>query len=212
MARLTAPRATPHGPRDPALAVARAVTVDGETVGLLTDAGVRATATRAASCLLHAAPGDRLLVTDPGDGAWRILAVLDRAAAPATLSVAGAPETRLDAARLRLEGGESVTVATPDLAVDARRATLRAHAARAIGELLGAAAGTLEIAAERLHSVAQSVLVRAGSHTRSTEGVDTVVAGHLLRRAEGAATLTAEQAIVTARGDVRIDGERINLG
>lgn len=211
MALLTAPTHPPT-PDAPALTLARAVTVDGETVGILTEAGLRATATRAASCLLHAAPGDRVLVTDPGDGAWRILAVLDRAAVAATLSVRDAPETRLDARRLHLAGDESVAVTTPDLAVDAGRATLRAHAAHFVGDLLAAAAGTLEVAAERLRSVADTILVRAGSHTRSTERVDTVVAGHLLRRAEGAATLTAEHAVVTARGDVRIDGERVNLG
>ena len=78
--------------------------------------------------------------------------------------------------------------------------------------LVSAVAGRLEMVADRLRRVAGHEVTSAGDSVRTVRGTDTLRAGHILHDASEVMSLRSHVAIVEARGDVRVNGERITMG
>ena len=173
-------------------------------------------AARAPSCVIQPMAGDRVLLAMAGPGREdlaTIIAILGREeTGPATLSVAGSAALRIASKDLSLEAEERLRLAAPRLDAEAGEARFRVTALHMVGDLLSGFVRSLEWASESIDSVARRIRSHAGQQTRIVEGVDHLKAGTALHRAENAYSLQGGQTVITARGDVRIDGERINLG
>jgi hypothetical protein len=147
-------------------------------------------ARQAASCLLQPAAGDNVLLLEGQSGLF-VLAVLLRkvTAEPsaACLAVPGATALRISQARLELHAEQTIA--------------LRCH-----GEVeLTSARAAISLQGQHLlASVGESVVLTARHLVAQTEHCS-VQASALLR-------LHGGQAMLTARGDMKLDAERVSLG
>ena len=170
------------------------------------------------SCLVRPEPGDTALVAwHEGGGA--IIAILERPDASAmtlALPVAAtvsAPALSLQAAaELGLRAGERVSVGAPELAVTAAESRLAVASVEAHGRDWSLRLNRLSVWADTLHSVARSLLQKLGVSVRVVEGVDQASVGDSLQTVRNTYSLRTQQALLSARQDVRIDGERIHMG
>lgn len=161
-----------------------AVTVD-DGACLLDDGRL---ARRAASCLVLPEPGDRVLAATGRDGVHFILHVLARA--------------NHEEADVGVPGVHRLTIRQPQVAVHARE-DIALRALRNVD--VCAAGGTLALSARNLFATAHDSLVQAARHVVGT-------AEHYLLDVKQLLKLHGRQALITADGDVKVDGERISIG
>lgn len=167
--------------------------------------GAEAVAKRAASCLVEPESGDLVLASLPRGGEGHVLAVLERRE--------GTP------VRLSVEGATSVSVAGPTLALEAEDLQLKGRRTSLVGEEVTLVGRAWKLFMESVETVAQRVTLRAdhrseslGSSTRRVEGVDSTIAENSVHEVKQTLSIQAEHALVTTRGDMRLDGKRINMG
>ena len=173
-------------------------------------------ARRAASCLLTPQPGDTVLLaqTARGTASW-VLAVLERATPDtvAALSVAGACDTQLTSAgSLTLLAGDRLahaaqhyTLLAESAQIDVETVTLRSRFTRWVAD-------AIETTARTIDSVTERYTLRARSSLRVTSEADTLRAGQVDVHAEAGLLLSGEQAIVQARGVVKVNGKQVHVG
>lgn len=200
----------------PMLAEARVnavVTESGHALCLVDGAGWRGAASRATSCLLEPVAGDTVLVSrGPGDRAF-VLAVLEReAAVPATLSVGAGDALELRGEAVEVRGARAIRLGTERFSLDASEGVLRAGTFQLVGSAVSGVVGTLDLVGRKLQSVAEVIQQSAGAYMRVSRTADTVRAEHMTRKAEKVMVLESQQALVSARSDVRIGAERISMG
>lgn len=189
---------------DAEMITARVVEAAGSGACEIEHAGGAGRANRAASCVLRPEAGDLVLcaVTDQG---LYILAVLERAAAtPAVWADAAGGPVALEAPQL--------SVRAEDVELAARRARIRIDDFGFVGRVARSVVDSAESVARRLTWAADTVLGRAHTYVRNTAGSDIASAGQITRRAEGTLTQQSRHGIMTAKGEMRIDAERIDMG
>lgn len=181
---------------------------------------VQFTARRAASCLLEPAAGDSVLAASTADGNWYVLAVLMRGDTAAVVSLPAdcllrssqggltlAAETRL-----ALAGGEQVSITTPALEVHAEQAQASFSVLRATAGLIEATATRVRSVADMFETVAECIRQRAGSVFREVKDLDHLKAGQVYYRAETVLNMRGKHSVLSAEGEVKIDGTRVHLG
>ena len=187
----------------PSLVLARVVGVPERAV-LLEVGGETRAARQAASCLLSPEPGDIVVCSETRLGI-HVLHVLERdAAQSATLSAPGVRRLVLDQ--------PAIDIRTVELDATATRVRARVEQLHLISRLVSAVTGRLEIVADRLRRIAGHEVTSTGDSVRTVRGTDTLRAGHILHDASQVMSLRSHVAIVEARGDVRVNGERITMG
>jgi hypothetical protein len=178
------------------------------------------TARRAASCLLEPAAGDSVLAVQTSQGNWYVLSVLTRGDTPSVVSVPADSVIRSDQgsltlaaqASLALAGGERVSITTTALEVQAEQA-------RASFSMLSMTAGLIEATATRVRNVAElfetfadCIRQRAGSMYREVKDIDHLKAGQVFYKAETVLNMRGKHSVLSAEGEVKIDGTRVHLG
>ena len=187
----------------PSLVLARVVGVPEQAI-LLEIGGAVRTARQAASCLLSPEPDD-IVVCSRSRLGIHVLHVLERDDAhSATLSVPGVH-------RLVLEQ-PAIDIRTVDLDATATRARARVNEIHLFSRLVTAVAGRLEVVADQLKRIAGRELTSTGQSVRTVHGTDTLRAGHIMHAASEVMSLRSHVTIIEARGDVRVNGERITMG
>lgn len=118
----------------------------------------------------------------------------------------GAPPAgvRVDPGRVKLHG-ESLSVA-------ASRADMRVGEGRYTGSSLSATVERAHLALERLETVAGRVIARARDLYQSVQDLHDVRSGRMRVLVDDALDMKGGSTTIQADGDVRIDGEKINLG
>lgn len=170
-----------------------------------TDGGEAVVARQAASCLLAPAIGDRVLVHVGGREAF-ILAVLERESERvAELGVPGAVD-----AVLSVSGRLDIKAAA--LAFAAPRIDLLSRALLQIGENLTSNFRRVSETVVDKVIGARTITMTAQSRTTAVKEVDVLEAGTLVQTVESVATQNSEIALITAKRDVRLDGERVSVG
>lgn len=104
--------------------------------------------------------------------------------------------------------GPTTLTAPGDLALAAPRGRITMTAAQGI-ELR---ADEVRVAASKLELLAKSVFERFTDATRWVKGVFQFRAGRVRTRVDGTYDLAAERIVERAKKDVKIDGEKIDLG
>lgn len=206
---------TPH---QPALENAR-VRGGEDGVWMLECRGQILSARAAVSCLVVPQSGDRVLVSCQGREVF-ILAVLERPdEATVELASRGPMEIRGGRGGLRIHHEDTLEISAGELKQHARQwqvsaveANLTAVDTTVSSTRLVAQASQASLNADSLMTVADSVTQRFKSLMRWVEGVESAQVGDLVQNIRRSLTQRAMHALITARKDVRIDGERINMG
>jgi hypothetical protein len=153
---------------------------------------------KAVSCLVTPEPGDRVLAAEAG-GETYILAVLERAPGR-------------EAAPLRIETEAEIELV-------ARRISLRAGVLDVLTDavtMVGDAFNTLFRRSKRIVGsetvIARSTSLHAGERVSVIAQADVQQAGVLSQTVHGPFAISSQTAVVTARADIRLNGERINVG
>lgn len=191
------------GENAPELVVARVSGVLEKAV-LVEIAGRSHAARQAASCLLGPEAGDVVMCSASRLGI-HVLHVLERSAPErATVSVPGAK-------RLVLEQ-PAIDVRTDELDANAARAHVNVERLHLFSRLVAVVAGGFDLVADRVKRIARLETTSTTDSVRTVRNTDTLRAGHILHDASEVMSLRSEITVVEARGDVRVNGERITMG
>jgi hypothetical protein len=162
-------------------------------------------ALQAASCLLAPIIGDRVLVCQDGGEAF-ILAVLARSEGGiAEISVPYA-----DTVTIKARG--AISMEAPSLQLAAGTLSVMADKIFQVGDVLTRNFRRIVESVGNKSVHAQTLTTQADNRTAVIAQTDMVSAKSLVQTIDGVATQTSEIALVTARRDVRLDGERVSLG
>ena len=191
------------GENAPSLVLARVSGVLEKAV-LVEIAGRSHAARQAASCLLSPQVDDVVMCSASRLGI-HVLHVLERSAPErATVSAPGAK-------RLVLEQ-PAIDVRTDDLDATAARARLKVEQLHLFSRLVAVVAGGFDLVADRVKRIARLETTSTGDSVRTVRNTDTLRAGHILHDASEVMSLRSDVAVIEARGDVRVNGERITVG
>lgn len=176
-------------------------------------------AQRAVSCLVAPRLGDEVFVALLPDRRAFVLAVLERPESGVELTVEGDCTVHASGA-MHLAGREGMSlVSGRDLDVVAGRFSLRALASSLASDTLDLVAQTVSAELDRARVAArvvdgffERVTQRAKRSLRIVEEADQVRADRIDYVAESSMTLNADNAVVTARQLVKVDGSQIQLG
>jgi hypothetical protein len=183
--------------------------------------GVEYRAERAASCLMKPAAGDEVLVALLPDRRAFVLAVLTRPEARgAELSVEGDLRLRAEGGRVELSSSEGISMATPrgismvagSVSVRAVAATLASEAITFVGKAVAGELDRVKLVARTFDSIVDRFTQRAKRAVRIVEESDHLRAERIDYAAEKSVTLHGENALVTAKQLVKVDGGQIHLG
>lgn len=171
-------------------------TCDGVCLVVHSREGETVPARQAVSCLVSPVAGDRVLTTF-ADGQCYVLAVLERAQVDAPVRIETPGDLVLSARRISIKAGVF------DLVAEA--ANLVGHAFNSLFRTSKRVAGTDE-------TIAQSATVSAHERVSIIAGSDVHKAGVFSQTIESAMAQSAHTAVVTAKTDIRLNAERINVG
>jgi hypothetical protein len=163
------------------------------------------------SCLVEPQSGDTVLVSQHGAKAF-ILAVLTREGL-GDLTLAPADplaNMKLSAQSLSFDASASIEMRTPELAITARIGRLVSDSFSLLAKLF-TQLGERHTTVVTDHSVvADRVNVNAGNRVVQVHGVDLETA-HIRTQKAQISTLEATTAIIKAKEDLRLDGERVTM-
>lgn len=178
-------------------------------------------AQRAASCLIEPERGDVVLVVhgQTATDAY-IVAVLSRAEPDkaklvlpggiAMQSDAGALTVR--ARRVSLEASESVAMQAPSVSLSGISGEMRFMRLEAVAQKMRAHFGAVQGLAQSVTTTVGRLVQRVGNSLRQVEKLDETRAGRVRMQVEDRFDLKSRHASVRAVGQVKIDGEKIDLG
>jgi hypothetical protein len=178
-------------------------------------------AERAAGCLLRPVLGDEVLVALLPDRRAYVLTVLTRdGEQPSEIRVKGDLRLSAEGGRVSLSGSEGVAMVTPgDVDMVAGRVTIKAVATAIASEaitVIGKAVVTeldrVKLTARTFDSVLERFTQRAKRAIRMIEETDHLRAERIDYSAEKSLSLHGENAVVTAKELVKVDGGQIHLG
>jgi len=181
-------------------------------------------ALRADSCLIEPDCGDTVLVCKGGamgtNTVSYILAVLVRAeTASATLILPGGVglstergALQVNAARVELNASEALAMHAPTIAMTGLSGDIKFHRLTSSIQELQARLGAVSTIAQSVTSTVGRLVQKARDSFRWTENVDETRAGRMRVQVEERFHLSAKHATLLAEGQVKIDGEKIDLG
>ena len=175
----------------------------------------------AASCLLEPEIGDTVLVSVSACGGISyILAILAKPEhrggslrLPGGAAIAceqGA--LHLDAASIQLAATTRVGIAAPELELSALEGRFRFHHLAQWLNTLETQADAVRLVARSFHSTLERLVQKTRDSFRWTERLDESRAGRMRQSVKGRYHLNAEAASILAKKQVKIDGDKIDLG
>ena len=190
-----------------------------KTAVIETESGI-VKATVAFGCLVAPEAGDKVLASF-SKREWHVLSVLERPTSrntrlefPGDLAI-GTSNGKMElaaASDMKILSGSKAVVVSPetrvstgDLEVSSRKTTARTHS-------LESHVQEARIFAGSVHTVAKSVTQRFETLMRWVDKVQTLNVGNLIQNVRGALASHSRHAVITAKKDVKIDGERIHMG
>lgn len=199
----------------------RVVEAKGQAITVEASSGSYA-AKRAVSCLVAPEPSDLVLLAVTSRGAAYVLAVLERpgGAQATVLTAEGDLEVRLPRGRfvvaaqegLDLVSGKDASLLAGSLKVNAVDAGVVVERLSFIGALVQSEVGRLKVLAESVDSVMTRLYQRVKRSYRVVEEIDQLKAEQIDYEAKKHLALHAKNAVITAEGLVKVDGDQIHVG
>jgi hypothetical protein len=183
--------------------------------------GIVARARRAPSCVLAPEQGDRVLLARTGEGRVYVLAVLERDEDTAQRwSADGDVTIEARGGRVDVTGTTAVGIASPgELSLQAGALSFKSRVAKlatgklaVLGQEVLAEVARSRLVAGAIESVAEVVSQTASRVSRVVTEIEHVRAGTVDIAAEKSLAIHAENAMVTAKALVKMDGEAVQLG
>lgn len=199
--------------------IGRVALAEGKVWMIRTPSGNRQ-AVRAVSCLVEPEVEDRVLLAVNGDSAW-VLAVLERRpGAPLRLEADGDLALRLRSGSFSVAAQDGIQLATAGdaaivskgLTVDATEGSVRVEQLSFLGRFLRGELEKIQLWAGTLDSFLGRLFQKVKRSHRFVAEMDQVRAGQIDYTAEQNARVHAQNAVVTAKQLVKVDGEQIHLG
>jgi hypothetical protein len=179
-----------------------------------------ARALRADSCLIEPESGDTVLVCKGGSQASYVLAVLARATpAQAMLKLPGdvslhtaQGQLRVQAEQLELNGRQRVAVVGGQVEVAGVRGDVCFQQLNTSAQQVNARFGAVSSIAQSITSTVDRLVQKARDSFRWTENLEETRAGRVRFQIKDRFHLKARHTTMLAEGQVKIDGEKIDLG
>ncbi|WP_117190065.1 DUF3540 domain-containing protein [Rhizobium terrae] len=173
--------------------------------GVETEAGESLIARQAASCLLAPVIGDLVLVHSDGTEAFILAVLVRRAEHAAEISVP-------DADHITIKAAAKIDITAPLVSLQADRLELVARRLVQMGESLTTNfRHIVETVVDKMVG-ARTITTRAESRMAVVKDVEMLEAGSLVQNVESVSSQKSEIALITARRDMRLDGERVSVG
>ncbi|WP_432240474.1 DUF3540 domain-containing protein [Herbaspirillum robiniae] len=177
-------------------------------------------AMRADSCLIEPESGDTVLVCNGGSQASYVLAVLARATpAQATLKLPGnvqlhtaQGQLQVQADQLELHGRRRVAVVGAQVEVAGVQGEVRFQQLTTSAQQVQARFGAVSTMAQSVTSTVGRLVQKARDSFRWTENLDETRAGRVRMQVKDRFHMKAKHTTMLAEGQVKIDGEKIDLG
>ncbi|MBF0239490.1 MAG: DUF3540 domain-containing protein [SAR324 cluster bacterium] len=182
-------------------------------------------ASRAFSCLVTPIAGDRVLISrDTGfdQGNVYILAIIKRRVGEdASLDFPGDVELNTKQGKfqinakegLRLLTGNVMEVLTPLLQLNASRSELNMENLKANAREVVASFLHSQVYAEKIDTFTDRWVLKAKNSFRWVEELDQLKAGEVIHLIRKVMSMHSQgHTVITAEGDVRVDGDRIHMG
>jgi hypothetical protein len=178
-------------------------------------------ALRADSCLIEPGCGDTVLVCNGGATAVSyILAVLvcaerdrSRLVLPGGVELhADHGKLQVDAQQIDLAAHQGVSLQAPKIDMTAIAGDLKFHRLEASAQEFQARLGVVTTIAQSVNSTVGRLIQKAKNSFRWIENLDETRAGRVRMKVDERFHLHAKHATMLADGQVKIDGEKIDLG
>ncbi|MEE4359813.1 MAG: DUF3540 domain-containing protein [Desulfococcaceae bacterium] len=193
--------------------------VSEDAIMIQTDSGVMKAGT-AFSCLVLPETGDKVLLSRSHRECY-VLAVLERPLGkdmalhfPASVSmkaeqgqmnmVSGKDMNLISGQKTRMLSAET-HISSGEMHINAAKLTARTHE-------MESHAKQVRFFADAVDSVVKRITQRADTIMRWVEGVETLNIGSLIQNVRRSLTSRSHQAIISAKEDISINGERIHMG
>lgn len=173
------------------------------------------------SCVVKPMAGDKVMYArDPQNGCF-ILAILERPTGlNAVMSFPGDVSmesvrgnvTIAAAAGIELATGSAVNMRASEVNVSAARSRLNLLDIEATADSFTGNLSRVRLVSDAVDVVAKQVTQRLKTCFRWVEEVEQVDAGQMIQKVRNLFSLRARHAAVTAKDDVKINGERVHLG
>lgn len=193
---------------------------EGEVVVVRGD-GINARARRAPSCLLAPEEGDRVLLATTGEGRVYVLAVLEREegavhrwTADGDVSIE-APVGRVDVSASEgasISSGGEISLKGIALSMKSQVAKLAISKLSYVGDEVLAEVSRSKVVAQTLESVANLVSQTAERVARVVTEIEHLRAGTIDIAAQHTLMLHSQNAMLTAKELVKMDGEAVQMG
>ncbi|MFO7751958.1 MAG: DUF3540 domain-containing protein [Desulfobacteraceae bacterium] len=190
-----------------------------ETVVLETAEGV-VTAATAFSCLVRPAPGD-LVLASSYEQTYYVLTVLERQTTsdmqctfPGNVSF-NAPRGSIQVASadsLNLTSALKTRIVSPENALTGKHTIITGDTLETATRETKFNTGSFTVVADAVDTIAHRISQRASTVMRRVEGVETLNIGNLVQTVRKSFTSRSHHTVLTAKDEMRIDGERINMG
>ncbi len=178
-------------------------------------------AAQALSCLIKPVPGDKVLLTGNFFDGFYILAILEREEKEKhTFSFDGDVDLKLESGRLTIAAQEGMSMASAkdltftssEFKVHCLKGEVNVHSLLFQGGFWLGQVEKLKLIAHTFDSVVDRLFQRAKRSYRRIEEVDHLRAGRLDYLIEKVLSMRGKYSMLTAKEDVKIDGERIHMG
>jgi len=191
--------------------------VSDERCVVVTERGV-SQALQAASCLLKPEAGDRVLVSIV-DGLAYVLAVLEKSAEdsqillPGNVTLQAKGQLLFSAAQdMQLIAGQTMNQTAMKINTLAGEQRLTAGRMDVAATTLSVTSHDIEAQAEQFHGVITRIFQRADQVMRWVETIETLNIGNWVQNVRDTLHSRADNQIITARSDVKVDAKRIHMG
>ncbi len=196
------------------------LTCEGNIILVQAESGVY-TAKRSASCLLNPAPGDKALLYTGGEKGAFVLSVLERSTGvPNSIRIEGDTDLCVIDGELTISARDGVDIGSPEkISISSDRFDLGAREGSVmidnmsfVGSLLSAHVGMVKLVAKTFDSVLDRLSQRLKRYYRTVEEIESLKADMIHYTAERALVANGENTIITAKKNIKINGDLIQIG
>jgi len=193
-----------------------------KTFLVLADGGCHEAAA-AFGCVVKPEKGDVVLLSMNGQEGAYILSVLERpdgVAQETTLQFDGQVRLNVRGGGLRMTADEALsfasreklTLASPELEVDANKGTVRIEGLSFFGKFLFSQIEKMKVVADAMDSVFRRVVQRMTSSYRYVEEHEEIQSASTRMLVDGTLTMQTKNTMHIAEGHIKMDAEQIHLG
>ena len=175
-------------------------------------------AKQAASCLLVPDIGDKVLVNSI-DGEIYILAVLEKKSQQSKLSLKGDVTLESEgclsvtsAKAMQLTSLESLSQVSPIITALSKTHQLTTEQLSTHSQKITVNSGQAQVNIKEVHGMFERVYQKADQVIRWVETIETLNIGNWVHNIKGTLNSRANNQIITAKSDVKVDAERIHMG